>query len=226
MNLQAGFDEGYSLGATIGLRAGQLLGILEGVAEAAALVADFGVDGAMIATAAERTPSCFRPGGDGAEGPATWREMVDRYLRFAMETENRFGNTKFTLNHLIPGKEPVVRELAKCKSYLSICEALACETELGQKARAADEALALTPEAMAAAAAERERLAKEKREARKRKRTEDLVGQASVFVPSESLDMRQMKVPRPGGRETSGEGKTAHGTAGVIQTPHASVVAS
>ncbi|KAL2126093.1 hypothetical protein VTI74DRAFT_1718 [Chaetomium olivicolor] len=86
------------------------------------LVKEFQVDGAMIATAAEKNPSCFRAGADG--GMAKWEEAVEKYVRYAMEVENKLANTKFLLAQMIPGKAPVYKEVHKCKSYSEIVETL------------------------------------------------------------------------------------------------------
>jgi len=90
--------------------------------EAVRLVEEFGADGAMIATAAERNSSCFRTSEDG--GLADWREIVEKYLEFAIEVENKWGNTKYTLNQLVPGKLPVYRVLSQSKCYAEGCEVL------------------------------------------------------------------------------------------------------
>lgn len=108
--------------------------------EALQLVEEFGVDGAMIATAAETNPSCFRSQEDG--GLAPWKEVVRLYMKTAMEVENRFGNTKYLLGHMIPGKEAVFRPLTGTRSYVQVCELLGFE-ELMDMAREADEKLEL-----------------------------------------------------------------------------------
>jgi tRNA-dihydrouridine synthase 2 len=97
-------------------------GDVENRAQAEQLITEFGVDGAMIATAAETNSSCFRSEVDG--GVAPWNEVVEQYIKTALEVENRFGNTKYLLNHLIPGKQPVYREVTTSKSYLQVCQIL------------------------------------------------------------------------------------------------------
>jgi tRNA-dihydrouridine synthase 2 len=108
--------------------------------QAQELVSEFGVDGAMIATAAETNSSCFRSQEDG--GLAPWKEVVEIYIRTSMEVENRFGNTKYLLGHLIPGKEPVHRSIQGTKSYTAICDLLGFENMLDM-AKAIDEKLDL-----------------------------------------------------------------------------------
>ena len=90
--------------------------------EALKLVEEYGVDGAMIATAAEANPSCFRTAEQG--GLLPWKEVVTEYMKIAMEVENRFGNTKFLLSQLMPGKAEQYRKVSSCKGYREICEAL------------------------------------------------------------------------------------------------------
>ncbi|KAK3335586.1 putative tRNA dihydrouridine synthase [Cercophora scortea] len=87
---------------------------------ALSLIEEYAVDGAMIATTAEKNSSVFRAGGE--KDP--WRMAVERYMRYAIEVENKFGNTKFTLTQMIPGKEEVYRELAACDGYRAVVETL------------------------------------------------------------------------------------------------------
>ncbi|CAJ2513398.1 Uu.00g015170.m01.CDS01 [Anthostomella pinea] len=108
--------------------------------QALELVREFGVDGAMIATGAEKNSSVFRPG-----GALPWREVVEQYVRFAMEVENKFGNTKFLLCQLIPGKQPAYRQISSCKSYTKICELLEFD-HLAERAREVDLALDIDPD--------------------------------------------------------------------------------
>lgn len=104
------------------------------------LVTEFGVDGAMIATAAETNPSCFRKKEEGGLEP--WRDVVELYLKTCMEMENRWGNTKYLLGHLIPGKHGVYRGVTASKSYTGICELLGFP-ELIERAKEVDRALGM-----------------------------------------------------------------------------------
>ena len=90
--------------------------------EAIELARDYGVDGAMIATAAEANSSCFRTLAEG--GLLPWREVVTEYVKIALQVENRWGNTKFLLSQLMPGKLDVYRRVASSMSYRQVCEAL------------------------------------------------------------------------------------------------------
>lgn len=116
--------------------------------QAVRLAAEFGADGAMIATAAERNPSCFRSARDG--GLAGWREVTERYLALAAEVGNKWGNTKFLLGHLVPGKEPAFRTLTHAKCYAEACEILGFPG-LADAARDVDERLGLLPSGAEAA---------------------------------------------------------------------------
>ena len=87
-----------------------------------ALMKEFGVDGAMIATSAEANSSCFRSEADG--GLVPWRDVVYEYMRFCLESENRFGNTKYLLNMLIPGKNKEFNQAKICKTYTDTCRRL------------------------------------------------------------------------------------------------------
>ena len=110
-------------------------GDVEGREQAEGLVAEFGVDGAMIATAAEKNPSCFR-----AEGKEGWEAVVENYLRFAIEAENKMANTKFSLTQLVPGKAGVYKQLQTCRGYVDFAETLGYTT-LVEKARELDKVL-------------------------------------------------------------------------------------
>ena len=93
--------------------------------QALQLVQEFGVDGAMIATKAEANPSCFRTKDEG--GLLPWREVTQAYIKTAIEVENRWGNTKFTLSQLMSGKAPEYKKVAGAKSYQEVCQILGLE---------------------------------------------------------------------------------------------------
>lgn len=83
--------------------------------EGLALAKEYGVDGGMIATAAEANSSVFRKAEDG--GILPWREVVEEYFKTALSVENKWGNTKFLLSQLMPGKHPSYRKVQMSKSY-------------------------------------------------------------------------------------------------------------
>lgn len=111
-------------------------------AQAEQLMTEFGVDGAMIARGAEANSSAFRSAADG--GLAPWKEVVEEYVKISMDVENRFGNTKFLLGHLIPGKLPIYREMVSAKSYQQVCKLLKLEY-LESRAIETDEKLGIFP---------------------------------------------------------------------------------
>ena len=111
--------------------------------EALQLAQEYGVDGAMIATAAEANSSCFRTKEEG--GLLPWREVVTEYMRTALEVENKWGNTKFLLNQLMPGKAEEFRKVVTCMSYRQVCEVLELH-DLVDLARGVDERLGLNEE--------------------------------------------------------------------------------
>lgn len=90
--------------------------------EALQLAKAFNVDGAMIATAAEANPSCFRTQAEGGSLP--WREVVAEYVKTALEVENKWGNTKFLLSQLMPGKSGEYQKIVRCHGYRQVCEVL------------------------------------------------------------------------------------------------------
>jgi tRNA-dihydrouridine synthase 2 len=100
-------------------------------AEAQTLIQEHNVDGAMIATAAESNPSCFRPASTSEPFPflplLPWQTLVKDYLPLCLSTDNKYGNTKFMLNHFIHGKDPVHRRVVQSKSYSEAIEILGLE---------------------------------------------------------------------------------------------------
>lgn len=90
--------------------------------EALGLISEYGCDGAMIATAAETNPSVFRPENEG--GKASWQEVVKEYVQAAMQVENRWGNTKYLLGQMIPGKQDAYKAMTHTKSYTELVKAL------------------------------------------------------------------------------------------------------
>ncbi|KAI9758799.1 MAG: Inorganic pyrophosphatase [Chaenotheca gracillima] len=109
---------------------------------AVALMREYGVDGAMVATAAESNPSCFRARAEG--GTLPWRTVVAEYLRVALEVNNRYGNTKFLLGQLIPGKDEAYRKITGAKNYCEVIESLGLMEELGSQARDLDDRLGIS----------------------------------------------------------------------------------
>jgi tRNA-dihydrouridine synthase 2 len=76
----------------------------------------------MIARAAEANSSCFRTAEEG--GLLPWRELVTEYIKIALDTENKYGNTKFLLSQLMPGKSDLYRPVTSSKNYSQVCEIL------------------------------------------------------------------------------------------------------
>ncbi len=116
-------------------------------AEAYKLMEEFNVDGAMIATEAEKNPSCFRPDAEGGphEWRSQWKTVVTEYMRFALKVENRWGNTKYLLSQMIPGKEKAYAAMNKSKCYADVIKALGLENvdDLLQQANTVDEHLGI-----------------------------------------------------------------------------------
>lgn len=107
--------------------------------EALELISEFGVDGAMIATAAETNPSVFRTASEGGKLP--WEEVVKEYVKTAMEVDNRWGNTKFLLGQMIPGKQPAYKAMTVTKCYADLVKALDYQDEFGEMAKEVDRRL-------------------------------------------------------------------------------------
>ena len=115
--------------------------------QALELVQEYGVDGAMIATAAEANSSCFRTKAEG--GLLPWREVVSEYMKIALEVDNKWGNTKFLLSQLMPGKVDVYQKVASSKTYSEVCEILGLD-HLQEQAKEVDDRLGLTAQQGAA----------------------------------------------------------------------------
>lgn len=157
--------------------------------EALDLATQYQVDGAMIATAAEKNPSVFRSKSNG--GLAPWQEISSQYLREALTVHNKWGNTKFTLAQLIPGRETAGKLIQVARSYSQAVEALGMIDELGAQACGLDRRLGLDErvKVLAREAAEKEaRKTNPKKMRGKRKRgvveneVEGLVDRRSVAV--------------------------------------------
>lgn len=91
------------------------------------LAGEFGVDGAMIATAAEANSSVFLSQEQGGKKP--WREVVTQYMRYALEVENKWGNTKFLLSQLMPGRDPAYAKVVQSKNYMACIDALGLDKD-------------------------------------------------------------------------------------------------
>jgi len=107
--------------------------------EALELISEFGCDGAMIATAAETNPAVFRPKAEG--GMAPWEEVVKEYVKTAMEVGNRWGNTKYLLGQMIPGKSNTYTAMTRTKSYTELVKASKYDEEFLRMAEDIDKAL-------------------------------------------------------------------------------------
>ena len=116
--------------------------------EAIQLAEEYGVNGAMIATAAEANSSVFRADADGGKAP--WREVVKEYMNIALEVENKWGNTKFLLSQLMPGKAEEAKKCQSTRNYTQAIEALGLE-EFYDRARDVDERLHITERQISAA---------------------------------------------------------------------------
>jgi tRNA-dihydrouridine synthase 2 len=112
--------------------------------EALELAEEYGVDGGMIATAAEKNSSVFLSAKDG--GPKQWREVVLEYIKTAIEVENRWGNTKFLLAQLLPGKAEEQKQCQQARTYQDIVKLFKL-TEWEERAEALDEKLGITIQA-------------------------------------------------------------------------------
>ena len=116
-------------------------GDVEDREQALQLMQEYGVDGAMIATAAEKNPSVFRPKKQGGKLP--WFDVSREYLRTALSVENRWGNTKFLLAQHMHGKDPRYQAMNQGKGYEDCVTALGMD-ELREQAVNVDDILGIT----------------------------------------------------------------------------------
>ncbi|KAF1911657.1 hypothetical protein BDU57DRAFT_524262 [Ampelomyces quisqualis] len=163
--------------------------------EALQLMEEFNVDGAMIATEAEKNPSCFRPDAEGGphEWRSQWKTVVTEYMRFALQVENRWGNTKYLLGQMIPGRDKVYQAMNKSRCYADVIVALGLENvdNLLEQAKTVDGHLGIPPQESRASKKARVREAnkqdapaKEQKAKRKEK-------------PDEQPEAKRIKVPEP-----------------------------
>ncbi len=161
--------------------------------EALDLITEYGVDGAMIATAAETNPSVFRPASEGGKAP--WDEVVKDYVKTALEVENRWGNTKYLLGQMIPGKLPAYKSMMATKSYSDLVKVLGHEADLGQLAADVDQRLEI-------GAYEKPKMTKAERKAANKAAAKQSDGQkdnkpppAAVAGQKRSAEIAQLDMP-------------------------------
>lgn len=130
--------------------------------EALKLMEQYGVDGAMIATEAEKNPTCFRPDAEGGphEWKTQWKAAVTEYIRFALQVENRWGNTKYLLGQMIPGRAKCYQEMNKAKCYADVIRAVEPEDmdDLLAQANIVDKHLGIPPPESESRASKRARV--------------------------------------------------------------------
>jgi tRNA-dihydrouridine synthase 2 len=176
--------------------------------EALQLMEEFNVDGAMIATEAEKNPSCFRPDAQGGphEWRSQWKTVVTEYMRLALQVENRWGNTKYLLGQMIPGRQKAYEAMNKSKCYADVVMALGLQDidDLLEQAKVVDTHLGIPSQETKASKKARVRAAnkqegaakgqKEKRkdidqddrEVKRLKAPEDRVEESIIF-PAEAM---------------------------------------
>ena len=166
------------------------------------LAQEYGVDGAMIATAAEANSSVFISEASGGKKP--WREVVLQYIKYAMEVENKWGNTKFLLSQLMPGKDPAYLKVCQAKNYTACMTALEldADTEMLETAKKLDSVLHLDGPRLSKAEVKKQNkaAARAKHEANiaaKKKRVAD----ESASRPKDNKRERRVSPARSGSQE-------------------------
>lgn len=101
-----------------------LNGDIEGFKDLDHVIEKYGVDGAMIARAAEANPSCFN-----SKGQIPWNEIIREYFEYCKKFDNHVVNTKFCLARMIPGKSQLYQKVAQSKTMEQIDDALNNLTE-------------------------------------------------------------------------------------------------
>ena len=146
--------------------------------EGITLAKQYDCDGSMLATAVEPNPSVFRPHSSG--GPLSWPEVVKQYLHFALSVENKWGNSKFTISQIMPGRYPRYQAVQMSKSYseaISVLDLDSFDPTLIAEAEKVDRILGLDVPRLSKNDLKRERKAYEQE--RKQMKEEPSVGQAN-----------------------------------------------
>lgn len=163
--------------------------------EALQLAEEYGVDGAMIATEAEKNPSCFRPDAEGGphEWRSQWKTVVTEYMRFALQVENRWGNTKYLLGQMIPGKAKCYQDMNRSKCYADVIKALDLQDvdNMLEQAKAVDERLGIPPQE--SRASKKARVRESKQEETKKEVDEKKEKRVGEFV--EGQNAKRVKLP-------------------------------
>jgi tRNA-dihydrouridine synthase 2 len=181
--------------------------------EALQLMKEFNVDGAMIATEAEKNPSCFRPDAEGGphEWRSQWKTVVIEYMRFALLVENRWGNTKYLLGQMIPGREKVYQAMNQSRCYTDVIEALGLEEVDGmlELAKIVDVHLGIPPQESRASkkARVREAVKQEASSAIKQEAPVAIKQDASAIIKQEALPATDHKEKRKEVHEDQPEAK-------------------
>lgn len=167
-------------------------------AEALKLAEEFGVDGAMIATEAEKNPSCFRPDAEGGphEWRSQWKTVVTEYMRYSLQVENRWGNTKYLLGQMIPGKHKIYAEMNRSKCYHDVIKALKLDSvdDLLEQAKAVDERLGIPPQQ---SRAEKRAKVKEALKNEAKESGSETKGKQKRQHEEEEPDAKRLKLPEP-----------------------------
>ena len=160
--------------------------------EALALMKEFDVDGAMIATEAEKNPSCFRPDAEGGphEWKSQWKTVVAEYMKLAIQVENRWGNTKYLLGQMIPGREDAYKAMNKSKCYSDVIKALGLENvdgeDLLEKAKVVDQHLGIPKESLTPAQ-KRQRVKESLQQDEKEEQEQEQPNAKRVKVPDSAV---------------------------------------
>lgn len=81
------------------------------------LQSQFGAScGGMIAEKAEQNPTVF------SKNPLAWHDCVREYIDIAEENANFFGNSKYMLTRMVPGKDSWYQVIIRAKTYENIRE--------------------------------------------------------------------------------------------------------
>ncbi|ANB14786.1 Smm1p [Sugiyamaella lignohabitans] len=99
-------------------------GDVRGRFDLAPLMEKYGVDGAMIARAAESNTSCFAATKPGPAGLVDWKTVAREYTNLCAQFDNHHSNTKYCLLQMIPGKDKLYQTVSKAKSVAEMDSAL------------------------------------------------------------------------------------------------------
>ncbi|OCT48824.1 tRNA-dihydrouridine(20) synthase [NAD(P)+] [Cladophialophora carrionii] len=173
-----------------------------------ALAKEYGIDGAMIATAAEANSSVFRTKEQG--GLLPWQQVVQDYTELAMSVENKFGNTKFLLSQLMPGRDVAYQPVQMSRSYAEAISVLGMnDPKIIEKAKEIDHILNLDVRLVTKADIKRQHKQQNRENQAKKQEKKRALGQGGDHYQERSKKQKAEIAAENAGFEGVGQGFAA-----------------